>query len=358
MRTLPTSPLGRPLGVALALAASLWTAGCAATRYELDAEGLARFTAAGPITPEFDEERLLDSIQPPGVYTVVAGDLLKLRVPPSMATSIAEGLPQTSVEHFARVSGEGTIEVPLAGTVPVTGLTVQGIEARVADAVYPELLSARPSIVVTVEEPTTVSVTVYGAVGTAGVHELRSDQMTLSAALSAAGGIVQSGQLTLGARRIVVYSPGREDRPEVHALPVRGLNVPFYDMPLRGGERIEVERWEPDRFTVVGLVNNPGSLEYPPEQEFNLMQALAMAGGVDPIADPPYATVFRKDRASGEILPATFRISGNGLVTASALPIKPGDVISIGHSAGSWTRSFAAEIFQINIGYFFQPIIR
>ena len=113
-----------------------------------------------------------------------------------------------------------------------------------------------------------------------------------------------------------------------------------------------------DLFADDEVLNNPGSLEYPPEQEFNLMQALAMAGGVDPIADPPYATVFREDRATGEILPATFRISGNGLVTASALPIKPGDVISIGHSAGSWTRSFAAEIFQINIGYFFQPITR
>ncbi len=85
------------------------------------------------------------------------------------------------------------------------------------------------------------------------------------------------------------------------------------------------------------------------------MQAIAMAGGVDPIADPPYATVFRKDLETGEIIPATFPIKGNGLVASSALEIKPGDVIYIGHSAGSWTRAFAAEIFQINIGYFVQP---
>ncbi len=355
MRTLPTSPSLRVAALCLGLGAAALGAGCTATTYDLNAEELARFKAAGPITPEFDEERLLESIQPPGVYTVIPGDLLKVRVPPSMATSVAEGLPQTSVEHYARVASAGSIEVPLAGTIEVSGLTVQEIEAAIADSVFPELLSERPSIVVTVEEPNTIAVTVYGAVGTAGVHELRSDQMTLSAALSAAGGIVQSGQLILGARRIVVYSPGNDGAPSIQALPVRGLNVPFYDMPLKGGERIEVERYEPDRFTVVGLVKSAGALEYPPETEYNLMQAIAMAGGVDPIADPPYATVFRKDLETGEIIPATFPIKGNGLVASSALEIKPGDVIYIGHSAGSWTRAFAAEVFRINIGFFIDP---
>ena len=341
MRTLLTSRPLRTAALFLALGAASLGAGCTATTYDLNAEELARFEAAGPITPEFDEERLLESIQPPGVYTVIPGDLLKVRVPPSMATSVAEGLPQTSVEHYARVASAGSIEVPLAGTIEVSGLTVQEIEASIADRVFPELLSQRPSIVVTVEEPNTISVTVYGAVGTAGVHDLRSDQMT--------------GQLILGARRIVVYSPGDTGTPSIQALPVRGLNVPFYDMPLQGGERIEVERYEPDRFTVVGLVKNAGALEYPPETAYNLMQAIAMAGGVDPIADPPYATVFRKDLETGQILPATFPIKGNGLVQSSALEIKPGDVIYIGHSAASWTRAFAAEVFRINIGFFIDP---
>ncbi|MDB4559274.1 polysaccharide biosynthesis/export family protein [Planctomycetota bacterium] len=340
--------------MALAVMTSIAGASCSAPQYHPDAEGLARFNAAGPIQPEFDEQRLLDSIQPPGVYTVVPGDLLVLRVPPSMATSVVEGLPQTSIEHFARVSKAGSIEVPLAGTTEVAGLSVQEIEAQIADRVYPELLSERPSIVVTVQEATLSSVTIYGAVGSAGVHQLRSDELTLSAALSAAGGI-RSGEGAVGARRVVVYRPGRDDEPDVVALPVRGLDVPFYDMPLEGGERIEVERWEPDLFTVVGLVSSQGAYPFPAEQDIHLIQAIAMAGGPDGTASPPYATIFRQDYDTGEILPATFEIKGDALRSAIAIPIKPGDVISLGHTAGTWTRTFAAEIFQIRIGYNFSP---
>jgi protein involved in polysaccharide export with SLBB domain len=100
----------------------------------------------------------------------------------------------------------------------------------------------------------------------------------------------------------------------------------------------------------VGLVTSPGAFEYPPEVSYNLMQALAVAGGVDIFADPRYATVFRKD-ASGTILPATFEIQGNGLVTASALQIKPGDVIVVGHTAASWTRSLVRELFRVQVVY-------
>lgn len=341
--------------LALAAFTAAGATGCTATRYELDAEGLARFTAAGPITPEFDEARLLESIQLPGPYTVGRGDLLAIQIPAAMAPGRFEELPATSVEHLARVSPDGEIQVPLAGTVSVLGSSVEEIEAMIVSKVFPKWLSERPSIVVTVKDPATVTVTVYGAVGKAGTHELTSDRLSLSGALTAAEGIVQSGTLILGAKRIVVYRPGEDGPSAVQALPVRGLNVPFYDMPLEGGERIEVERYEPDLFTVVGLVNSSGAIEYPPESSFNLMQAIAMAGGVDRIADPPYATVFRKDPETGEIIPATFKIKGNGLVQSSSLEIKPGDVIFIGHTAGSWTRAFAAEIFRINIGFFAGP---
>ena len=165
MSTLPRSSNRRSIPICLAIVTALAGASCSAPRYHPDAEALARFNAAGPIQPEFDEQRLLDSIQPPGVYTVVPGDLLVIRVPPSMATSVVEGLPQTSLEHFARVSKDGSIEVPLAGTTQVAGLSVQEVEARIADKVFPELLSQRPSIVVSVQEATLSSVTIYGAVG-------------------------------------------------------------------------------------------------------------------------------------------------------------------------------------------------
>ncbi|MEC8511952.1 MAG: polysaccharide biosynthesis/export family protein [Planctomycetota bacterium] len=340
-----------PLVVLAALAAS-----CAAPRFPLEGAELRAFMEAGPVTPEFDEQQLLDAITPPTEYRVVPGDLLLVRGPSTLFETGTRA-PGTvnrieSVDHYARVARDGQISMPVVGTLDAAGKTLLELETSIADAAYPKYLRQRPAIVVQLKEPFTVPVTVYGAVEIAGVHRLASDQLTLSGALSAAGGIVETGSVVVGARKITIYSPEESDAPRTLALPIRGLNVPFYDAPLRGGERIEVERYEPDRFTVVGLVAHPGAHQYPPETQYNLMQALAIAGGVDRIADPPYATIFRKDLRSGAIIPATFHISGDRLVEASDLRIKPGDVIAVGHTKGSWTRSFLATVVRLNFGVF------
>ncbi|MEM8711369.1 MAG: polysaccharide biosynthesis/export family protein [Planctomycetota bacterium] len=354
----------RPFLLITASLASL-AASCAAPRYELNQEDMARFLAAGPITPEFDEERLLESIQVPGPYTLVSGDLLLVRAPAALVHTGSAIQASTGnlepAQIFARVSDDGSIDIPLAGNIEARGRTVRQVEREIAQRVYPKYLQESPSIVVTVEEPTTSPITIYGAVNNPGIHELTSNRLSLSGALAAAGGIAGNvGSLFAGARKILIYRPSEQggsagDRPEVVALPVRGLSIPFYDQKLAGGERIEVERYEPDRFTITGLVASPGAYEYPPETEYNLMQILAIAGGVNTIADPPYATIFRKDQESGEIIPGTFKIKGDGLVAASSLIVTPGDVISIGHTKASWTRELVGEIFRINIGYFFNP---
>lgn len=340
-----------PRLLALSLVGS-FTLACGAAHYFLDPAMLAEFKAAGPVVPELDRDALMRAIPVPGPYRLGVGDIVEIRGPAAMFTG-AQG-PAAGAQaavHQARVDAEGRIQVPLAGTVPARGKTLLELEAAIADAVHPRFLVARPSVVARVVEYRTVPVTIMGAVEQPGIHELRSDQLTLYGALDAAGGILKSTNLVVGARLIRVRRTGSDETQDL-VLPVKGLNVPFSDVRLAGGETIEVERYEPDTFTVVGLVVRPGAYEYPPEVTYNLMQALAVAGGVDRIADPPYATVFRKDH-DGRILPATFEIYGSGLVEASGLEIKPGDVIAIEHSPASWTRTLLAEVLQLQIGFFF-----
>ena len=327
------------------------TVGCGAARYFLSPESLREFVVAGPVLPELDREALMRAIPLAGAYRVTAGDLLEIRGPHAMFANATEQAttPQNDV-HLARVDADGNIQVPLAGTLAVRGQSLLGIEAAIAAALHPRYLVTKPAIVAKVVDYHRIPVTVLGAVELPGIHELRSDQLTLFGALTAAGGIVKTNNLVVGARLIRVRRSG-DDKTRDVVLPVKGLNVPFTDVRLDGGETIEVERYEPDTFTVVGLVNKPGAHEYPPEVTYNLMQALAIAGGVDKIADPPYATVFRKD-AQGHILPATFSIYGDGLVEASALAIKPGDVIVVEHTPASWTRSLLAQVLNIQLGYF------
>ena len=326
--------------------------GCSSPRYPAKGKRLQRFMAAGPVAPELDRDALLLGITGVGPYRVSPGDLLEIQAPRALfAQTTDQTVGPSDTVHLARVDADGMVQVPLLGAIEARGKTLMEVETAIASEAHPKYLVARPSIVVQIVDYSRMPVAVVGAVQNPGIHELRSDRLTLFGALTAAGGIEQSGNLVVGARMIRVRRPG-EDESEDVVLPVKGLNVPYSDMALSGGETIEVVRYEPDTFTVVGLVDSPGAYEYPPEVTYNLMQALAIAGGVDTIANPPWATVFRKD-ASGKIIPATFKIKGNGLVESSAMPIKPGDVIVIEHTKASWTRALLADIVNLQFGVFY-----
>ena len=328
--------------------------GCSSPRYPLDAEALARFVAAGPVEPELDREALLRGLRVGGPYRVAPGDVLEITAPRTLFGEALDSAGPAEVTRRLRVDSSGKIALPLSEEgVTVGGLGLMEVEGAIVGAAYPAFLRQRPAVIARVAEHATLSVAVLGAVELPGIHDLRSDRLSLYGALSAAGGILKSTNLVVGARMIRVLRPSEEGDParEELVLPVKGLNVPFSDLKLYGGETIEVVRYEPDTFTIVGLVNNPGAYEYPPEVTYNLMQAVATAGGVNIIANPPYATVFRKD-VTGEILPATFEIRGDGLVEASDLAIKPGDVIVVNHTAATWTRTILAEVVNLQFGVF------
>jgi protein involved in polysaccharide export with SLBB domain len=102
-------------------------------------------------------------------------------------------------------------------------------------------------------------------------------------------------------------------------------------------------------FTVMGLVNKPDAFSYPPDVQYNLMEALAFAGGFDMVADPRYVKIFRQD-ADGEVLQATFGVEGNALTEAYQVAIKPGDVIYVDHTLRTRMNKFLADVFHITVG--------
>jgi protein involved in polysaccharide export with SLBB domain len=102
-------------------------------------------------------------------------------------------------------------------------------------------------------------------------------------------------------------------------------------------------------FTVTGLVNKPDAYDYPPDVQYNLMEALAFAGGLDMVADPRYVKVFRQD-ADGQVLQATFGIGDKALKEAYAIAIKPGDVIYVDHTLRTRMNKFLAAVFHITVG--------
>jgi protein involved in polysaccharide export with SLBB domain len=102
-------------------------------------------------------------------------------------------------------------------------------------------------------------------------------------------------------------------------------------------------------FTVMGLVNKPNAFPYPPDVQYNLMEALAFAGGLEMTADPRYLKIYRQSD-NGEVLSATFGIDSKSFVGAYAVLIKPGDVIYVDHTFRTRMNQFLSDAFDLRIG--------
>ena len=350
---------------------------------------LVEFQNAGPVPPRVDVDRLLEARTVMGVYRVVPGDLLELQMPSILQVVTADSPVSRNMSepYLCRVSYDGNITVPVIGQVSVIGKSLPEIGTVIVEAFYPEYCFDRPTVVVRVTEYSTIKVCINGAVKNPGVYELRGDQTSLVSLIMAAGGIVddgaamirinrkeQSGMLafhqddsvtvqlgkllnTLGmeAPQQVSDTPGLEydaDENKSLILPVKGKNVPFTDVSLQEGDVAIIEPLEQPRFTVIGLVNKPGTFEYPPNVHYNLIEALACAGDLNLAADPQYATIYRQ-KPDGTIVDARFKIIDDSrLTSAISVPVKPGDIIAVEQTPKTRTNLFLDKVFRINTGLY------
>ena len=324
----------------------LWLCAAAGCAPEPPPAGeLTAFEVAGPVRPTVDQEHLVRARLATGPYRVVPDDVLELHMP-AVVRDAMEQRNEKPDPVFCRVNPAGAINLPIAGEVKVAGKTLSQIESLIAAAYHPKYVKQAPSVMARVQEYHQEKVSVVGGVKQPGVWSLRSDEMTLVSALTKAGGILPDGAGTIRIRRA-----GAEKDSQAILLPVKGLSIPFADVPLAPGDSVEVERLNPETFAVVGLVNKPGVFPYPPETRYTLAHALASGGGVNLRADPQYAKICRQD-ASGRTLTIPVRIGGEALSSTAAVSIKPGDVIAVENTTATDTRMILMEVVRIGIGFY------
>ena len=364
----------------LVLPFSVLFIGCSDNVLLPSVEQLAQFENAGPQQPSVDMDRLVSAKIGGGPHRVVFGEVLELTMPSILQVVTAEELEITGkmAPYVCRASESGTITLPVVGEIKVEGKTLTEIELAVTDVYHPEYTVTRPSVFAVILEYKTADISVTGAVNKPGIYSLRSDQMSLVALLMAADGIVDEGAAFIRIAHPVQVAPNNEaarigqeniseirkraesykvQEPEPFVLPVKGYNIPFADVALQDGDRVVVERFKQPLITVIGLVNKPGNFIYPPDVQYNLMQVLGFAGGLNLAAEPYYATVYRL-KPDGTIASAIFEIAnndkniGNGSQLAEALNIhiKPGDIIVVEHTPRTHTKVFLDRVFRINIG--------
>jgi protein involved in polysaccharide export with SLBB domain len=169
-----------------------------------------------------------------------------------------------------------------------------------------------------------------------------------------------SGRISTG-RMVDEVSPsggGSSDTATTLVLPVHGLNVPFADVALEDGDSVVVEPPATQFISVVGLVRTPGNFPYPPDARYDLIQAVALAGGLDLVAAPRYVSVYRLN-ADGVVVGVRVQLVNpkrdRQLTETLALPLKPGDVVSVEHTPRTRTNVFLDRAFRINLGLYFDP---
>ncbi len=130
------------------------------------------------------------------------------------------------------------------------------------------------------------------------------------------------------------------------------MNIPFQDVSLDAGDTIVVEQIEMPLFSVVGLVNRPGNYEYPPTARYNLLQAIAFAGGLDLVSEPRYATIYRLT-TEGSVVRVPFQLIQDGELTdAIHIPIRPGDVVAIEHTPRTRMNALLRNMVRFNTGLY------
>ena len=198
-------------------------------------------------------------------YVIGSEDLLEISV-----------FEQPDLDRTVRVSGDGTISVPLLGVIPVNGLTTKEAEERLRDLLGDKYLT-NPQVSVFVKEAKSKKVSVVGAVSKPGTVEMLG-QRTLLEAISEVGGLTQQAGKDLYVLR--PDSSGATTRIDVDLDDLMINGNPELNIPILPGDVINIPIDRLLHVYVDGAVRKPGEVEYKNSRPLNLLQAIAAAGGL------------------------------------------------------------------------------
>lgn len=218
---------------------------------------------------------------------------------------------QDKMNRTVRVNGQGEITLPLVDVVKVAGLTPQEIEKRLKE-LYDAKFLVNPQITVGVKEVIHQRVAVTGAVTKPGTYEIIGPRTLLEVVAQAGGfanGPVPAGDLIYVTRHqnaadltktLKAGVPKPSDKKETLVIDQRRLvsgQAPALNITVRNGDIIHV----PFAGTayVLGGVKKPGSVAV--RENLTVSQAVALAGGVDPILGTNNISIMRLDEKNKPI---------------------------------------------------------
>ncbi|MFE1746610.1 SLBB domain-containing protein [Coleofasciculus sp. H7-2] len=325
---------------------------------------------------------------PDAPYTLGAGDRVRL--------DIFE-VPEYSGEYQVLI--DGTLNLPIIGSVPVQGLTLQRATDEISSR-YARYIR-RPLLTITLLAPRPVKIAVAGEVNRPGSYTVSLTEgrqfPTVTQALQLAGGITQAANIRqVQLRRL--QSPGSSDIIAVNLWELLNNGDLSQDLTLRDGDSLFIptspqinpdesrtladasfapQNTGPIKIVVVGEVSRPGpyivspatvaTANIPPEVNTTaassstpatVTQAIQVAGGITPLADIRQVQIRRSARSgpekvldinlwqllqSGDVTQDVILQEGDTVVVPTASNIDPSEVPQIASA------SFSPNTIRVNV---------
>lgn len=199
-----------------------------------------------------------------------------------------------------RIESSGHLKLPMVGRIMAGGLTPAQLEERIAESL--KTYVRKPQVMVRLVEFRSQPVTVLGAVTTPGIHQLRG-RKTLLEIISLAGGLRTDAGTVATITRGKAYGPiplakaqadasGQYSTCTVNLRDLMDARTPQDNILIQPTDVISVEK-APVVY-VIGAVKKSGGFVLNAQERVSVLQALAMAEGLDRTSAPSRARVLRK----------------------------------------------------------------
>ena len=212
--------------------------------------------------------------------------------PGDQITITVFGQPDMSAE--VTVGENGSITVPLVGTIKVASLNAVQLQTLIANRLKEGGYLQDPGVSVQIRQIRSQMVAVLGEVQRPGRFPMQG-RMTVLEAIATAGGLTERAERTvLLLRRPLGATHLLDERQEITISfdDPSGKRMGKLDATLQNEDVVFVSRYK--QFFIHGEVRRSGA--FPIEPGMNIMKALALSGGISERGSMGRITVFRRDR--------------------------------------------------------------
>jgi polysaccharide biosynthesis/export protein len=214
---------------------------------------------------------------------------------------------QQDMDGNLYVADDGTIHLPLVGSLQVAGLSPTQVSLKVEKALKDGAFLVNPHVTVTLVQSVNQLVAVLGEVRTPGRYQVSATTTIFQLLAQAGGALATSADVIFLIRS---DANGNQTRTPINLKGYTDQTSVLPTQKFKGGDSIFVPR--ADQFYIYGEVTQPN--EYRLEPGMSVIQAIARAGGLTPRGSDRRVDIKRKGPDGREI---TFRAKQSDSVLAS-----------------------------------------